>query len=136
MENKLPIGVLRVLISLYVFVFLWFMFFPDTLPDSIKWAERMEDRGYYAWLDSVIIYLSYVQVLSCVALWRPNRLAAYAYLATVLLIGVFGSVSATVSLSAIDSMMSYLQALATGATLLWLYVFNFFIKTSFQINHL
>lgn len=128
MEKQLPIGILRVLISLYLFVFLWFMFVPDTLPDSIKWAERIEDRDYYVWLDSVIIYISYVQVLSCVALWRPNRLAAYAYLITVFLIGVLGSFSATVSLSAIDSMMSYLQALATGATLLWLYVFDFFIK--------
>lgn len=124
MEQYPRTSVLKFLIVLYISVALWFMFAPDTLADGIKWAERMEDKSYYVLLDNLIIYIYYIQMIACVALWRPNKLAAYFYLFTVIAIGVLGAFGGAAALSAIDSMMSYLQTLAIGATLLWLYIYK------------
>jgi hypothetical protein len=120
---------LRALIFVQLFVFLWFIFAPDLLPDSIKWAEKTEDKTHYFYVDLVVIFLTYFQAACCAATWWPNRLAAYGYAASVVLIGVVSAFGGAASISSVDAIFGYLQALATGATLVMLYLFGFFAKS-------
>lgn len=121
MTNK-SLSLLRILIVAQFVVTIWFVLSPDLLPEPIKQAERFNDQGSYAILDSLIVPLTYLQALLCLLIWKPTRIASYSYLVVTALIAGLGAFSGPAILSAIDALLGYLQVLASGGMLgvLWL----------------
>ncbi|MDR1889529.1 MAG: hypothetical protein LBQ81_09180 [Zoogloeaceae bacterium] len=117
---------LRISITIQVVVATWFIFSPDTVPDVIRRAEMENDRQLYAILDSIIVPLAHIHTLLCIALWWPTKLASWSYLAVAAAIAVLSSFAGPAIISAIDSLVSYIQVLASGATLCILYTHRFF----------
>lgn len=129
--NPESLRILRFTIIIQVLVMAWFALSPDLLPLALVEAEMKNDQPIYAWIDSVIVPLSYLQVLFCVALWFPTRIASWLYIASLIAIAGLGSFAGPALLSAIDGLVSYLQVLAAGGMIATLYSNEFF---SFRIS--
>ena len=112
---------------------MWFVFSPDFLTAPFVLAEMQNDQPSYAVLDSIIVPLAYLQTALCLALWFPTKVVCWLYVLTISVITVLGAFAGPTALSAADSMLGYLQVLASGAMLATLYsggCFNISSRTS------
>ena len=124
---------LRLTIIIQVLANAWFALSPDLLAMTFVEAEMKNDQPIYAWIDSVIVPLSYLQVLLCAALWFPSRVVSWLYVASLIAIAGLSSFAGPALLSAIDGLASYLQVLAAGAMVATLYsneLFSFRARTN------
>ena len=117
---------LRITVATQLLVAAWFIFSPDVLPDLIRNAEMQNDSPLYATLDRIIVPLAHFQTLLCIMLWWPTRLASWIYVLVTIAVAVLGSFAGPAILSAIDSLLGYIQVLASGAMLCILYIHRFF----------
>lgn len=119
--NSPFLRLLRFAIVVQVLVTAWFAFSPDLLPPAFVEAEMKNDKPIYAWIDSIIVPLSYIQTLLCLALWFPTRIVSWLFVACLVAIAILSSFAGPAVLSAIDGLLSYLQVLASGAMIASLY---------------
>ena len=133
MKTNMPsetLKLLRITIVIQLLVAAWFIFSPDVLPNVIKEAEMQNDQPIYETLDNIIVPLAHLQTLLCLLLWWPNKLTSWSYAIVIVAITGLGAFAGPSILSAIDSILGYIQVLATGGSLCLLYLHKFFLFRS------
>lgn len=116
----------RFLVCVQVFVFIWFVFSPDLLPSLLKDAEAFVDKEAYAFVDNILLTLSFLQVFLCLTLWWPKKSVCLVYLIVTVLMAGLGLFSGPAVMSSIDAFVGYFQVMASGAMLAVLWVFGYF----------
>lgn len=117
---------IRFLIFVQIVTALWFWISPSGLPVEFEIAEKINDKKMYEYIDSIVVYMGFVKLFFCVALYWPSRIFSVLFFITSVLIEIISFFGGSAAASPIDMLIGYIQLFSSGMMFGILWVYGFF----------